>query len=567
MERHPLLGTLVDPDPRRGIRFHDGRGGWDFHPYTELARAAFAAADRLRSLGVVPGDLVVLATGTGPEFVAAFLGTVAAGATPAPLAPPGVFEDADAHRRHAERMFASVRPKVVVTRPEWGPGAVAAGPGRPRVLTVTMAGLSAAGAGPQILARPPERALVQFTSGSVGRSKAVAVPAGALSANLAAVRRWLRMGVSDATATWLPFHHDMGLVGCLLTPLSIGADLWVMRPEDFVRTPLEWLRCFGTRGARLTASPAFGLEHVVRRVRAESLEGMDFSGWSAVITGAERVPSRTLRLFAALLSPFGFRSPALLPAYGLAEATLAVTGSSLDDEPRTLTVDPRALDVGRPVRPVTGGTGADGADTVELTGCGSPVVSGSRVLVTDRLGRPLPEGHVGEIVVGGPSVAEGYTGADAEAGAGVFSGGQIRTGDAGFLHRGELFVVGRLGDSLKCRATTVFAEDLEASVTRLPALRTAGVAVLLGAAAGCDTAVVIVERRPGPWTEEIVRRLRHRVPGLDVIVVTGPRGTVLRTSSGKPRRRAMWRAYLAGELGGTVFESNVLDVASAAPTG
>ncbi|MFD5506448.1 AMP-binding protein [Streptomyces sp. NPDC127051] len=564
MEQHPLLDALVDPDPRRGIRFYDGLGGWDFHPYTELARAAFVLSDRLRSLGVAPGELVVPATGTGPEFVATVLGTVAVGATPAPLAPPLVFENPDAHRRHAERMFASIRPKVLVTRPEWADplGAVPAGPGCPQVLKVTMAELSAAAGVPQALACPPERALVQFTSGSGGPAKAVAVTTDALSANLAAVRRWLRMGSSDATATWLPFHHDMGLVGCLLTPLSIGADLWVMRPEDFVRTPLEWVRCFGTLGAQLTASPAFGLEHVVRRVRAESLEGMDFSGWSAVITGAERVPPQVLRQFAALLSPFGFRSTALLPAYGLAEATLAVTGSSRDDEPRSLSVDPRALDVGRRVRPST-----DGTEAMELTGCGRPLVAGSRVLVTDRLGRPLPEGHVGEIVVGGPSVAEGYTGADAGTGEGVFSGGQLRTGDCGFFDQGELFVVGRLGDSLKCRATTVFAEDLEASVARLPELRTAGVAVLLGAAGGRDTAVVVVERRPGPWTGEVVRRLRRRVPGLDVVIVNGPRGTVLRTSSGKPRRRAMWRAHLAGELGVRVFESNVLDAGPIAATG
>nr|APD71649.1 non-ribosomal peptide synthetase 2 [Streptomyces sp.] len=546
MTGHPLLGPLTDPDPRRGIRFYDGLGGWEFHPYPALARAAFVLAHRLREEGVAPGDVVVAATGSGPEFVAAVLGATAVGAAFAPYAPPSLFEDREDHRRRTERMLLAVRPSVVVTRPEWADTFRAAGGGshRPRVLTVTVEELSAETGGRPVLRPPADRALVQFTSGSSGPAKAVAVSAEALSANIRSVRRWLRMGAEDATASWLPFHHDMGLIGCLLTPVSTGGDLWVMRPEDFLRSPVEWLRCFGSRGARLTASAPFGLRHVTRRVPGEALDGMDFADWRAVIVGAERIAPEVLKEFAGLLAPHGFASRALLPAYGLAEATLAVTGSPLDEEPRELIADRDSLAVGRRVRP------ADDADrAVSLVACGRPVVAGSRVLITDRLGRPLPGGHVGEIVVSGPSVAAGYAGSGEEPERGGFSGRQVRTGDSGFLHDGDLYVLGRLGDSLKCRGTTVFAEDLEACLAGLPSLRTAGAAVLLGVAHGVDTAVAVIERRPGPWAGELTDLLRRRVPGLDVVVVAGPRGTVLRTSSAKPRRRAMWDAYLVGRLG------------------
>ncbi|MEV0282115.1 AMP-binding protein [Streptomyces sp. NPDC050610] len=532
MRSHPLLDRLTSPNAGHGIRFYesDDGGCWRFRSYADLARSAFALAGRLRDLGTAPGDTVVTATGSGPEFVAAFLGATALGATPAPLAPPLPLQDPQTHRRLAERMVETVRPSVVVTLPRWEQafsGLHPQGTARPRLLTVTDAELSAAPRAPQTVAAPPRRALVQFTSGSSGPAKAVTVSADALDEQLTAVRRWLRMEPDDATATWLPFHHDMGLVGCLLTPLSAGSDLWVMRPEDFVRSPLAWLRCFGSLGARLTSVPPLGLAHVVRRVRPESLEGLDFSEWRAVITGAERIPPQTLRAFTGLLAPKGFSSRALLPAYGLAEATLAVTGSGLDDAPRTLAVDRRSLAPGRRVLPA-----GPAEHALEMTGCGRPLVRDTAVLVHDESGQSLPASHVGEIVVTGPSHAD-----------------VLRTGDSGFLHDGELFVVGRLGDSVKCRGATLFAEDLEESVLALSSLRGAGVAVLLGSRGGIPAAVAVVERPPGPWTAEVVRRLRQRETDLDVAVVTGPRGTILRTSSGKPRRRAMWRAHLTGALG------------------
>ena len=551
MTQNPLTRVLDAPSSRRGIRFFDGRGTWTFHPYTELADGAFAVAARLRDQGVAPGDVVTVLAGHGPGFVSAFLGTLAVGATPAPLAPPPVVQGGDdTYRRQVERVFTATGPSVVVGPPqaEATLGQLCRGPGRPRLMTLTADDLVGGSDVRRVVEAPPERALLQFTSGSSGPPKAVAVSGEALAANVSAIRRWLRMGPDDATATWLPLHHDMGLVGCLLTPLAGGNDLWVMRPEDFVRSPVEWLKCFGVRGARLTASPAFGLAHVARRVRPEALEGMDFREWRAVITGAERVAPEVLRSFVSCLAPNGFSARALLPAYGLAEATLAVTGAALDDEPRTLDVDRRSLAVGRRAR-VAGEHGRD-PDVVTLVGCGRPL-GGASVLITDAFGRPLPEGRLGEIVVGGPSVASGYTG-EAAAARTVFSGRQIRTGDSGLLHDGELYVVGRLGDSVRCRATTVFAEDLEAVVSQVSALRHTRPAVLLGTAHGADTAVVVVEGRPGPWAEDVMRLVRHRTDGISVVVITGPRGVVRRTSSGKPRRRAMWDAYVSGALGGTV---------------
>ncbi|MEE1784463.1 AMP-binding protein [Streptomyces sp. SP17BM10] len=552
-----LLDWLDAPAPERGIRFLRPDGTWVRHPYPELAAAAHAVAHRLRAAGVRPGRAVALVLGSGPEFVAAFFGTLLCGAVPAPLAPPATFQDDAAYRAKLAAQLAALRPTVILTAAgptaRGLPGAGPPAPGLalrlpPPVAPAPVLDLGeawpdgcAADAAP---VGAPATALVQFTSGSSGPARAVVVSARALAANLAAVRRWLRMGPDDPTATWLPFHHDMGLVGCLLTPVTTGADLWVLRPEDFVRSPLAWLRCFGEHGARLTATPAFGLAHVVRRVRPHALTGLDFGRWRAVITGAERIDPAILSGFVDLLAPHGFRAASMLPAYGLAEATLAVTGVPLSAEPRTLRVDRSTLRTGHPMEPA-------GPDTpperrLELVGCGGPLLPDGRIRVVDEQGEELPPGHVGEIVCAGSSIADGYLGAAA------FDPTELRTGDSGFRHEGELYVLGRLGDSLKQRARTVFAEDLEAVLTGIAELRHRRPAVLLGALAGVDTAVAVVEGREGAWVAAAVERLRRGLDGAEVVVVTGPSGLIRRTSSGKPRRRPMWEAFAAGTLGGRV---------------
>src|SRR5205807_3940462 len=260
---------------------------------------------------------------TGPEFVATFLGALLAGAAPVPIAPSAAFADPAAYRDHVAGSLRAAAPAVLVTAPEQLPSLRGTG-----CRTATFDALLRSGEAP---ARGPARrpgalGLLQFTSGSSGRPRGVRVPLAALEHNVRAIRDWLGMTAGDAAASWLPVHHDLGLVGCLLTPIASGGDLWLMRPADFVRSPRRYLRCFGSPGARLTAMPSFGLEHVARRIRPEDLAGLDLGEWRALIVGAERLQADVFERFCRVLAPAGFRPAALLPAYGLAEATLAVTG-------------------------------------------------------------------------------------------------------------------------------------------------------------------------------------------------------------------------------------------------
>lgn len=541
-----LLGWLEAPDSRRGIRFLQHQSRWRLYSYEELAHLVMSAAALLTDRGVRRGDVVSVITDTGAEFVAGFFGALACGATPSPVAPPLITDKPSAYNSHLVHILTSARPKVVLTTPDLATRIESALPeGRPcAVLSVTADGLASCGREITSVS-VGEMALLQFTSGSTGPPKGVLIPAHALEANIRAILRWVKLTLDDPTASWLPVHHDMGLIGCLLTPVVNGSDLWNMRPLDFVRSPASWLECFGLSGARLTAMPNFGLAYVARKVAPETLTGMDFSRWRTVIIGAERIDPDVLDRFARLLAPRGFSSRSFQPAYGLAEATLAVTGVPLRQRARILAVDRRSLTPGG--RVVLAPDQAPAWWTMQVVGCGYPLGEAA-VRITGPDSEELGDGCFGEIVAEGPSVASRYVGDADHSTVTTIDGGLLRTGDAGFLLDGELFVVGRLGDSVKRRARMVFAEDLEALLLEIPDVRRTRPIVLLGAYEGVDTAVVVADCPPGPWIDPVVRSVRQHAEDIDVALCAVSKGTVLRTSSGKPRRRPLWLSFVAGEL-------------------
>jgi acyl-CoA synthetase (AMP-forming)/AMP-acid ligase II len=550
--REGLLDWLEEPRAGNGLRFAEDSDGWSFWDYPRLAAAVAFQASRIEALSSGPGGVVSIAAGSGPAFVVAFIGALAAGSTPSPLTPPAFGSEPRAYVEQAAAILRVAAPTLVLADETLldaiAEAASLAGlPDRPQPLEIGESNR------PRERARPAELALLQFTSGSSGRPRGVRVRWSNLEANIGMIRGWLGMGPDDSTASWLPLHHDMGLIGCLLTPIVNQSDVWVLRPEQFVARPLRWIECFGRRGATLTASPSFGFAYAARKLTPDALAGMDFSAWRAAIVGAERVDPATLARFAARLRPYGFDPSAFLPAYGLAEATLAVTGRRAGSAPRAIRPDWSATRPGERLPVVEEAQLADrervGTGEGWLVGCGRPH-RGVRVAIEGDGGRELPDEHFGEIVVEGQSVAAGYE-QDAVGESTRFEAGRLRTGDAGVLLGGELFVVGRLGDAVSVRGQMVFAEDLEARIVAIEGVRAGRCAVLAGSDASGGRIVALVEAEPGPWVEEVVAILRARVgPGASVEVIAGPQGTIERTSSGKPRRRVMWRALHDGGLGG-----------------
>ena len=577
MSTRALLAWLDRPSDERGIRFARSGELWDFWSYQRLAELTRRVADGLVAAGVGRGDVVGVIQPSGPGFVATLFGAMLAGAAPSPVAPPALFGNTDAYREHLTGVFAAARPVAVVVDDTVAADLASLAPnlGRPmwtiqRLVAVGgPADRDTGGDHPSPELSDNDLALAQFTSGSTGTCRGVRVTYAALEANVAAIRRWLGMTGEHATASWLPVHHDMGLIGCLITPAVDGGDIWLLSPEDFVRNPLRYLQCFGAYGARYTAMPTFGLEYIVRRVRPSDLAGLDFADWQTIIVGAERIDPEVLDQFCERLGPFGLAHTALSPAYGLAEATLAVTGLPVDEGWAVANVVPETLSPGDQVRLAT--DPRDGRPT-RIVGCGRPL-PGVTIKVVDPDGRVLPEGHVGEIVVGGASLADGYlstaagavrldrapeslphtTFADAADAA-------LRTGDAGWLADGQLYVLGRIGDGMKVRGRMVYAEDVEGLLV-LAGIPLRQIAVLLGDRAGVPTAVAVIERAEQDWLARAEHELRLRLGAAAIVVVLDvPRGTIARTSSGKPRRRPLWHRFLRGELPGTVSPTSARDL-------
>lgn len=549
-----LNAWLTAPDPRRGVRFLGTDAAadddWELVSYPDLASAARRVGAAMRSAGVRPGDVVCLLMRTEPQCLTALFGALAIGATISPLVPSS-FEGDEQYVDYVAAILRQAQPALVVTAEEFVPVASRAmrradRPGSPWV--PEEAPDEAA-----VLA-PAEIPLLQFTSGSTGTPRGVRVSAANLAANFAVQRRLFRWRDGGGVASWLPLHHDMGLISCCLQPITAQGDLWLMRPEQFIRDPARWLGCFTPGRASMSAAPSFAFAYAARRVSAHRLDELDLSEWRGVCVGAEVIDAAALDTFARAAARTGFRHDVFVPSYGLAENTLAVSGGT---QARALLVRPdwtsmrfgEAVPVQQVLRlgdePIERGAGW-------LAGHGMPAAAEDiGVLIVDDAGTPLPDGHLGEILVTGSSVALGYRG-DRSGTSTRFVDGRLHTGDAGFVHDGELFVLGRMGDSVKLHGRSVYVEDLDARVAAAGALEVRQVAVVAHNEHGQVGLAVFVEAKPGAWVEKVTELLRAELgPDAALTLVSGRRGLIKRTTSGKIRRRHLWQSLRDGRLPAT----------------
>jgi fatty-acyl-CoA synthase len=548
-----LLDWLDEPRDDAGLRVVVD-DEWRFHSYAALAAAVGRQAAALADRGVGVGDVVGASTGAPLDFLATFHGALVLGAVPLPLVPPGLLGDGFAE--HLAGLVRVGRPKVVVVgEPDHQLFADAiAAAGVPAACLRPAAPENGGPLPPR--ATPGDLALLQFTSGSSGRPRAVRIGWDNLEANIRALARSWAYGPGDAIGSWLPLHHDMGLTGCFLLPVVHRTDLWLLTPEQFLFQPLRWIECFGRYGANVTCSPNLGYGFSARRLGAEHLTGMDFSGWRVAVIAAERVDPATMDAFVRFAGDFGFRPEMFRPSYGLAEATLAVSVGTLERAARIVSVDWDSLSVGAQVA-VTGETlvgeapGEAGFDA--LVSAGVPL-DGVPVRIVDEGGRELPEGHLGEVVVGGPGIARGYLGGDepdeGDDAPSAFRDGELHTGDAGFLDGGELFLVGRMVDSVSVLGRQVYVEGLEALVAGVLDVPASRCVVVPSAGVGGRAVALVVEAVDdrdlvAQAADKLRWQLGFRAP---VLAYAVPRGTLRRTTSGKVRRRHMWAMLLRGDL-------------------
>ncbi|MEW2527846.1 aminotransferase class I/II-fold pyridoxal phosphate-dependent enzyme [Streptomyces sp. NPDC047071] len=395
-------------------------------------------------------------------------------------------------------------------------------------------------------------AFLQYTSGSTSAPKGVMVSHGNLLHNLDAIHRRLEHDEHSAMVSWLPPYHDMGLIGGILSPLYGGFPAHLMAPMSFVRKPLLWLRTLSDTRASTSVAPNFGFEACVRRVTDEERAGLDLSHWRLALNGAEPVRADTLDRFAERFAPCGFRRAALLPCYGLAEATLMVTGVRAHEPPAVGTFDAAALGAGTAVP-------ADGGRVTRVVGCG-PAVDGLDVAVVDAATRRriTADGTVGEIWIAGGSVARGYwrrpEATEETFRARLADEGDtpyLRTGDLGFTSAGQLHVVGRTKDVVIVQGRNHYPHDVELTVERAdPAIRAGCGAAFAVEVDGAEQLVVAyeIDGRRAADAPGLLARLRtaiaeeHEVAPHAVLLLK--RSTVPKTTSGKIQRQACRRDFL-----------------------
>jgi len=541
-----LRDWLDKPNADRGIRLATDGGDWDYRDYGTLASAVRRTAAAIIEQGVRPGDVVCMILPTDFTCIETYFGVWAAGATVCLITPP-LFQDGDDYVAHVAAILEQAEPVLTIASADLAPLA-----GR----AMDAAGIEGAPWEPRQaeneapVQEAGELALLQFTSGSSGAPRGVMVTWDNLESNAELIAREAGFADEDTVASWLPLYHDMGLIGCFLTPIARQAHLQLMRPDHFIRDPARWIRCFSE--ARHTAAPPFAYAYVARRVKPEQLEGVDLSGWKTAIIGAEPIDPHSLEVFAELLEPFGFSRTAFKPAFGMAETTLLVTMDEVVRDPLCIRPDTASFAFGEPVRVLeqhTLGPRSKGAKTGWTVGCGTPQEDVPVAIVNDD-GAELPPGHLGEIVVGGASACPGYY-AGAEGKSTRFIDGKIYTGDAGFFHEGQLFVLGRMGDSIKVRGRSVYVEDLEAKIAETTKLGKGRIVVTAVPGAGEKRLALFAETSDDSWAADVREMLRRRLGDdrVEVTIAIGS-GLIQRTSSGKPRRRYMWERLQAGKMEG-----------------
>jgi acyl-CoA synthetase (AMP-forming)/AMP-acid ligase II len=568
MTAQTTCGSLLDVLRHRAADQADdrayvfiGEDGQELEELTfgELDRRAALAGTSLAALAH-PGERAVLIYPPGLEFLIAFFACLYARIIPVPVAPP---------RR--ERLQQATLSIVQDCRPVIGLTARTARAGMAQSfcgheawhslqwLSICELGPSSADPGERRDAQIEDLAFLQYTSGSTSAPKGVMVTHRNLLSNLEMIREAFGTNRLSTFVSWVPLHHDMGLILNVLHSLYVGSLCVLMAPAAFMQRPLGWLAAIAKYRAEIAGGPNFAYDLCVERFRPDRADGLDLRHWRTAFNGAEPVRARTLERFAETFAPSGFDARAFYPCYGMAEGTLLLSGGDAAARPIIRDIDGPALARGC-AQPV----GKAAAEGMEVVGCGAKLVGERLVIVDPETRRECPAGAIGEIWVAGPHVARGYwrnaPASEETFGAFLADSGEgpfLRTGDLGFMLDGELFITGRIKDVMIIRGQNHYPQDIEMTVGAChPALRANFAAAFLVEGAK-DPRLVVVQ--------EVERTWRHRVNAADLLetvrqAVVGEHeifvadlvlirtGTLPKTTSGKVQRRRTRQLYLEGAL-------------------
>lgn len=553
-----LIDVLQDASSvtHKGYTFLDDAMTADEWSFNRLANEADRRARYFRSLGLKQGDRLAMVVPDGKEFVLSFFGAVRAGIVPVPMYPPLALGKLDSYIDTGARILSAAGARMLLTTKQVSPilwSLLSKVKGLEDIILtdkVAKATVSDEDDLGDVDVTADSPCFLQFTSGSTSDPKGVVVSHGNLVANSRAI---MFDGLNcdpetDRGVSWLPLYHDMGLIGFVVAPMHAHVPVVFIPTLSFVKRPNCWMETVDKYRGTITFAPNFAFGLASKRMTEKRLEGLDLSCVRVLGCGAEPINPKTMRNFVDKFATAGFDPNALMPCYGMAEATLAMSFDDLTSPMKTVTIDRELYEEKHVAEHYTG---EDPARGLELVACGATFPQHDLQIMSDD-GALLEAGQVGEIVFKGPSVTEGYFG-NADATKEALVEGWLHTGDLGFVLDGEIYISGRKKDLIILNGRNYYPQSVEWEVEHVEGIRRGNVVAFAAAGDSTEELVVVAETKVEEELDalaQLVKKRVHDVLGVrarDVVLV--PPGGLPKTSSGKLQRRKTKAQYEAGQLG------------------
>ena len=539
-----LLVRAVQSHEHLFIGYSDKNGNLLEQSYKDLLAEAERIACGLFNQGLRQGDTVIIATQNNKETIELLWGSFLLGLIPTILQPPMTFSGYNPSVIKLRNVSDQLNGPFIFMSTELTDANENAS------LKIKIArDLDCSGKYPKPGLKPDDLAFIQFSSGSTGDPKGIMLTHHNLMVNMDAIRIGLDLKVTDNVGNWMPLFHDMGLIGYHLTPIYGIASQYQIETIDFIMKPGLWLDLMGQQKIAISGCTNFGIALVLRYLkRGKPGFNWDFSSMKATLNGAEPISVTIMQDFVNALEPFGYRPEAMMPVYGMAEATLAISFSPLMTHSRVTAFDAGLLDrenLARPVNP-----SLPSARVLSEVGVALNDVT---IRIVDELDRPLEEGHSGHIQLRGDGITKGYYN-NPETTSSVFCGEWLRTGDIGFFFEGRLYISGRHKDIIFKNGRNYFANDLEHIACSIDEIKYGKICFCgtTGRETGQDKVIVFAAGLQEDKAAETFRVLRARLRSnvgitVDELVLIKS-NEIPKTSSGKMQRFKLMQRYLKGEF-------------------